>query len=50
MLLGTSSEHVHQNKGVAYSSKELKGYYNDLREKVTIEGPSILKHRTTTRS
>ena len=42
MLLGTSPEHVHQNKGVAYSSKELKGYYNDLREKVIIEGPSVL--------
>lgn len=42
MLLGTSPEHVHQNKGVAYSSKEVKGYYNDLREKVTIEGPSVL--------
>lgn len=42
MLLGTSPEHVNQNKGVAYSSKEVKGYYNDLREKVTIEGPSVL--------
>lgn len=42
MLLGKSVEHVHQNRGVAYSTKEIRGYYNDFREKITLGDLSIL--------
>ncbi len=35
MLLGNSIDHVEQNIGKIYSTKELKGYYNDLTQKVT---------------
>ncbi len=36
MLLGKSVEHVHQGPGKIYSKSEVKGYYNDLTEKVAI--------------
>lgn len=35
MLLGNSVHHVNQGEGKCYSKEELKGYYNDLTEKVT---------------
>ncbi|HBC83889.1 MAG TPA: thioredoxin [Clostridiales bacterium] len=35
MLLGKSSFHVEQGKGKCYSLNELRGYYNDLTNKVT---------------
>lgn len=35
MLRGTSLQHVNQGKGKLYSKTELKGYYNDLTEKVS---------------
>lgn len=35
MLTGRSIEHVNQDIGKIYSIKEIKGYYNDLTEKVT---------------
>lgn len=35
MLLGKSSYHVNQNEGLIYSREEIKGYYNNLTEKVT---------------
>ena len=41
MLLGKSAEHVHQGIGKVYDKNEIKGYYNDLTEKVTID-PSFL--------
>lgn len=34
MLTGNSILHVNQNEGLCYSTKELKGYYNNLTEKV----------------
>lgn len=37
MLLGKSVEHVHQGVGKVYSKSEIKGYYNDLTEKVTMD-------------
>lgn len=37
MLTGTSIEHVNQGKGRCYSKDEIKGYYNDLTEKVKKE-------------
>ena len=37
MLLGKSVEHVHQGVGKIYSKSEVRGYYNDLTEKVTID-------------
>lgn len=37
MLLGKSVEHVHQGEGKVYSKDEIKGYYNDLTKKVTID-------------
>lgn len=37
MLAGKSVEHVHQNKGRVYSKSGLKGYYNDMTEKVTMD-------------
>jgi len=37
MLLGKSVEHVHQGTGKVYSKSEMKGYYNDLTEKVTMD-------------
>lgn len=36
MLLGNSVEHVQQGIGKVYSKSEVKGYYNDLTEKVTM--------------
>ncbi len=35
MLLGRSSYHVNQNEGMIYSVSEIKGYYNNLTEKIT---------------
>lgn len=35
MLLGNSVYHVNQGEGKSYSITEVKGYYNDLTEKVT---------------
>lgn len=34
MVSGTSIEHVNQGKGRIYSTKNIKGYYNDLTEKI----------------
>lgn len=41
MLSGRSIDHVNQDKGKYYSVSEIKGYYNNLTEKVT-KNPSIL--------
>ena len=38
MLLGKSSYHVNQDEGKIYSKTEIKGYYNNLTEKVTKYG------------
>lgn len=35
MILGNSISHVNQGEGKIYSKEEVKGYYNDLTEKVT---------------
>ncbi len=35
MITGRSLVHVHQNVGRFYSKDRIRGYYNDLREKVT---------------
>lgn len=35
MLLGKSSLHVNQNEGKCYSKEEVRGYYNNLTEKIT---------------
>lgn len=35
MLLGNSVFHVNQGEGKSYSLNEVKGYYNDLTEKIT---------------
>ena len=35
MLIGQSVHHVHQNIGTFFDKKELRGYYNNLTEKVT---------------
>lgn len=35
MVLGKSIDHVNQNEGLAYSFDSIKGYYNNLTEKVT---------------
>ncbi|WP_294783632.1 D-glucuronyl C5-epimerase family protein [uncultured Eubacterium sp.] len=35
MLLGKSIHHVNQDEGKAYSISEIRGYYNNLTEKVT---------------
>lgn len=35
MLLGKSSYHVNQDEGKIYSKEEIKGYYNNLTEKVS---------------
>ncbi|WP_155850297.1 D-glucuronyl C5-epimerase family protein [Clostridium cadaveris] len=37
MLLGKSSLHVNQDIGRIYSIKDVKGYYNDLTEKIAAE-------------
>ena len=37
MVLGKSLEHVNQNIGRVFCKTELKGYYNDLTEKVTFD-------------
>jgi len=37
MLLGKSVEHVHQGIGRVYDKNKIKGYYNDLTEKVTMD-------------
>jgi len=38
MLLGKSIHHVNQDEGKIYSKTELRGYYNNLTEKVTLGG------------
>lgn len=46
MLLGKSSYHVNQDVGKCYSKTEIKGYYNDLTEKITrfgLEGNDVPK-------
>lgn len=42
MLSGKSISHVNQGVGTCYSKTEVKGYYNDLTEKVTKDNPDIL--------
>ena len=42
MLTGKSILHVKQGEGSCYSRTELRGYYNDLTEKVTKDDPKIL--------
>ena len=42
MLTGQSISHIHQGVGYYYSKSELKGYYNDLTEKVTKDDEDIL--------
>ncbi len=42
MLTGQSISHVNQGVGTCYSKTEVKGYYNDLTEKVTRDDPNIL--------
>jgi len=42
MLSGNSIDHVNQNKGKIFSTSEIKGYYNNLTEKVT-KNPAILE-------
>ena len=37
MLVGRSVEHVNQGIGKVYSKNEIKGYYNDLTGKVTMD-------------
>lgn len=47
MILGKSSYHVNQNEGMFYSKTEVKGYYNNLTEKITRFGkPSVLVPKT----
>lgn len=41
MLAGRSIEHVNQDRGKCYSATEIKGYYNNLTEKVTMN-PRLL--------
>ena len=41
MLMGNSVSHVNQGLGKAFSVEDIKGYYNDLTEKVTKQ-PEIL--------
>lgn len=48
MLLGKSSYHVNQDEGKIYSKKEIKGYYNNLTEKVTKYGLSTNEIPKTT--
>ena len=38
MMLGKSAYHVNQNEGKLYSKTEVKGYYNNLTEKITKYG------------
>lgn len=42
MLSGHSIDHVNQDKGKAFSTDEIKGYYNNLTEKVT-KNPALLE-------
>lgn len=42
MLAGKSISHVNQGVGTCYSKAEVRGYYNDLTEKVTKDSPEIL--------
>ena len=46
MMLGNSSYHVNQDEGKIYSTTEIKGYYNNLTEKVTrfgLQGDQVPK-------
>jgi len=42
MMTGQSISHVNQGVGTCYSKTEVRGYYNDLTEKVTKDAPEIL--------
>jgi len=42
MLTGKSISHVNQGIGTCYSKNEVRGYYNDLTEKITRDKPWIL--------
>ena len=42
MIIGKSIYHVNQGVGTCYSKTEIKGYYNDLTEKVTKDKKNIL--------
>lgn len=47
MMLGKSSYHVNQDEGKLYSKTEVKGYYNNLTEKITKFGkPGVLVPKT----
>lgn len=47
MLLGKSVYHVNQKEGTIYSKTEIRGYYNDLTEKVSRFGRDDNKVPTT---
>ena len=42
MMTGQSISHVNQGVGTCYSKTEVRGYYNDLTEKITKDAPEIL--------
>ena len=42
MMTGKSISHVNQGMGTCYSKTEVRGYYNDLTEKVTKDASEIL--------
>lgn len=42
MMTGKSISHVNQGVGTCFSKNEIRGYYNDLTEKVTKDDPKIL--------
>jgi hypothetical protein len=44
MLIGKSIYHVNQGVGKIYSSTEVKGYYNDLTEKITKDSLSSITY------
>lgn len=47
MMLGKSAYHVNQSEGKLYSKTEVKGYYNNLTEKITKYGkPGVLVPKT----
>lgn len=47
MMLGKSSYHVNQDEGKFYSKTEVKGYYNNLTEKITKYGkPGVMVPKT----
>lgn len=46
MLLGKSPSHVNQNIGLCFLPNEIKGYYNNLTDKVKIQ-PEFLGNENT---